>query len=49
VHNFSPDEFREALERNGLKVEKIIGKVCTLPLRFPSKSYSSSARALEIV
>jgi ubiquinone/menaquinone biosynthesis C-methylase UbiE len=47
VHTWTPDEFREMLERNGFQVEKIIGKGITMPLRiskdvFMKKRYSKS-------
>jgi len=33
IYTWTPQEFREMLERNGLRVEKIVGKVVTMPLR----------------
>jgi ubiquinone/menaquinone biosynthesis C-methylase UbiE len=33
IYTWTPQEFREMLERNGLRVEKIVGKVATMPLR----------------
>lgn len=33
IYTWTPNEFREMLERNGLNVEKIIGKGFTMPLR----------------
>ena len=33
IYTWTPQEFREILERNGLRVEKIVGKVVTMPLR----------------
>ena len=44
IYSWSPQEFREILERNGLQVEKIIGKGTTMPLRiskhvFAKKKY----------
>ncbi|NVM01588.1 MAG: methyltransferase domain-containing protein [Candidatus Helarchaeota archaeon] len=36
---FSPNEFRELLEKEGLEIKKIIGKVITLPLRFLQTTY----------
>ncbi len=33
IHTWTPDEFRSLLERNGFKVERIIGKGVTMPLR----------------
>jgi ubiquinone/menaquinone biosynthesis C-methylase UbiE len=33
IYTWTPQEFREMLERNGLRVEKMVGKVATMPLR----------------
>ncbi len=33
IYTWTPQEFREMLERNGLRVEKLVGKVVTMPLR----------------
>jgi len=33
VYTWTPDEFREMLNRNGFRVEKMIGKGMTMPLR----------------
>jgi ubiquinone/menaquinone biosynthesis C-methylase UbiE len=35
VYPLSPDEFRSLLENNGVRVDKIIGKVVTMPLILP--------------
>jgi ubiquinone/menaquinone biosynthesis C-methylase UbiE len=45
IYTWTPDEFRTMLERNGLHVEKIVGKGVTMPLRiskelFMKKKYS---------
>jgi ubiquinone/menaquinone biosynthesis C-methylase UbiE len=45
IYTWTPDEFRSMLERNGLCVEKIVGKGITMPLRiskelFMEKRYS---------
>lgn len=45
IHTWTPDELQEMLERNGFHVEKIVGKVVTMPLRiskelFMRKDYS---------
>ena len=45
IYTWTPDEFRTMLERNGLRVEKIVGKGVTMPLRiskelFMKKDYS---------
>lgn len=34
IYTWTPDEFRSLLERNGFRVEKMIGKCVTMPLRF---------------
>jgi len=39
VYSWAPDEFRAMLERNGLRVEKIVGKGITMPLRISVKHY----------
>lgn len=45
IYTWTPDEFREMLERNRFRVEKIVGKGYTMPLRiskeqFMKKEYS---------
>jgi ubiquinone/menaquinone biosynthesis C-methylase UbiE len=40
VQTLTPCEFEEVLKRNGLRVEKIIGKALTMPLRIKSEVYS---------
>lgn len=40
VHTWTPQEFRTMLERNGLRVEKMIGKALTMPLRIKQEIYS---------
>jgi len=37
VYSLSPDEFRQLLEKNGLRVEKLVGKLFTMPLAISSK------------
>jgi len=39
VYSWTPTEFRTMLERNGLCVEKIIGKGVTMPLRIRKETY----------
>jgi len=39
IHTWTPDEFRSMLERNGFKVQKIIGKGVTIPLRMTEELY----------
>ena len=43
VHHLSPNEFKELLEKEGLRIERITGKVFTLPLRFPHTVYFGGA------
>jgi ubiquinone/menaquinone biosynthesis C-methylase UbiE len=35
VYTLSPEEFRQILEKNGVKVERIVGKLFTMPLGIP--------------
>ncbi|MCL6577929.1 MAG: class I SAM-dependent methyltransferase [Candidatus Bathyarchaeota archaeon] len=39
IYTRTPDELRNMLERNGFRVEKIIGKVLTMPLRIRKEFY----------
>ncbi len=39
IHTWTPDEFRNLLEANGFKIEKIIGKGVTMPLRMTEEVY----------
>ncbi len=39
IYAWSPDEFRAMLERNGFFVEKVVGKVVTMPLRIKKEVY----------
>jgi ubiquinone/menaquinone biosynthesis C-methylase UbiE len=39
IYTWTPEEFRTILERNGFYVEKIIGKVVTMPLRIKREIY----------
>jgi ubiquinone/menaquinone biosynthesis C-methylase UbiE len=39
IYTWTPKEFRIILERNGFYVEKIIGKVVTMPLRIKREVY----------
>jgi ubiquinone/menaquinone biosynthesis C-methylase UbiE len=41
VYALSPDEFRQLLERNEIRVEKLVGKLFTMPLAISSKKMSS--------
>jgi len=40
VFTYTPDEFRSMLGRNGLEIEKIIGKGMTMPLRISNKFFT---------
>jgi ubiquinone/menaquinone biosynthesis C-methylase UbiE len=39
IHTWTPDEFRNMLERNGFKVQKMVGKGMTMPLRITQDLY----------
>lgn len=39
IYTWTPEEFRTMLECNGLHVEKIVGKVVTMPLRIKEETY----------
>ncbi len=39
IYTWTPEELRTMLERNGLHVEKIVGKVVTMPLRIKKEIY----------
>jgi hypothetical protein len=39
VYTWTPEEFHATLERNGLHVEKMIGKLATMPLRIKPDTY----------
>jgi ubiquinone/menaquinone biosynthesis C-methylase UbiE len=39
IYTWTPDEFRTMLERNGLRVEKIVGKGITMPLRISKELF----------
>jgi len=39
IYTWTPNEFREMLEKNGFLVEKIIGKVVTMPLRISKEHF----------
>jgi SAM-dependent methyltransferase len=42
VYTWSPLELREMLERNGLRVEKVVGKCVTMPLRIKGDVYTKT-------
>lgn len=39
IYTWTPEEFRTMLERNGLRVEKIVGKGVTMPLRIKQEFF----------
>jgi len=39
IYTWTPDEFRAMLERNGFHIEKIVGKVITMPLRIRKETF----------
>jgi ubiquinone/menaquinone biosynthesis C-methylase UbiE len=41
VYALSPDEFRQLLEKNEIRIEKLVGKLFTMPLAISSKKMSS--------
>jgi ubiquinone/menaquinone biosynthesis C-methylase UbiE len=41
VYALSPDEFRQLLEKNEIRVEKLVGKLFTMPLAISRKQMSS--------
>ena len=49
IYTWTPQEFREMLERNGLRVEKIVGKVVTMPLRIRQEFFMEKKHPEELV
>jgi ubiquinone/menaquinone biosynthesis C-methylase UbiE len=49
IFTWTPHEFREILERNGLRVEKIVGKVATMPLRIRQEFFLEKKPPEELV
>ncbi len=47
VYALSPEEFRLLLEANGLAIEKLVGKLFTMPLALPSKQMTSEKYSSE--
>ncbi len=45
IYAWTPDEFRKMLERNGFIVEKIVGKVTTMPLRISRELFAKKGRS----
>ena len=48
IYTWTPQEFREMLERNGLRVEKIVGKVATMPLRVRQEFFMEKRHSQEL-
>jgi ubiquinone/menaquinone biosynthesis C-methylase UbiE len=48
IYTWTPQEFRDILERNGLQVEKIIGKVVTMPLRVRQEFFMEKRHSAEL-
>ena len=48
IYTWTPQEFRDMLERNGLQVEKIIGKVVTMPLRVRQEFFMEKRHSAEL-
>ena len=49
IYTWTPQEFREMLERNGLRVEKIVGKVATMPLRVRQEFFMEKNHPKELL
>jgi ubiquinone/menaquinone biosynthesis C-methylase UbiE len=49
IYTWTPQEFREMLKRNGLRVEKIVGKVVTMPLRIRQEFFMEKKHPEELV
>lgn len=49
IYTLSPDEFRQMLDKNGIRIEKIVGKVYTMPLALSIKKWSSERYSEELV
>ena len=49
IYTWTPQEFRTMLERNGLRVEKIVGKVVTMPLRVRQEFFMEKKHSEDLV
>jgi len=49
IYTWTPQEFREMLERNGLHVEKMVGKVVTMPLRVRQEFFMEKKHPEDLV
>jgi ubiquinone/menaquinone biosynthesis C-methylase UbiE len=48
IYTWTPQEFRDMLERNGLRVEKMVGKVATMPLRVRQEFFMEKKHPKEL-
>ncbi len=48
IYTWTPQEFRDMLERNGLQVGKIIAKVVTMPLRIRQEFFMEKRHSAEL-
>jgi ubiquinone/menaquinone biosynthesis C-methylase UbiE len=49
IYTWTPQEFRVMLERNGLRVENIVGKVVTMPLRVRQEFFMEKKHSEDLV
>jgi ubiquinone/menaquinone biosynthesis C-methylase UbiE len=49
IYTWTPQEFRAMLERNGLRVEKMVGKVVTMPLRVRQEFFMEKKHSEDLV
>ncbi len=48
IYMWTPQEFKEIIERNGFRVEKMVGKVATMPLRVRQEFFMVTNHPTEI-
>lgn len=49
IYTWTPDEFRTLLQKNGFQVEKIVGKVTTMPLRISKEAFMKTDYAKDLL
>ena len=49
IYTWTPQEFQEILERNGLHVEKMVSKVVTMPLRIRQEFFMEKTHSEDLV
>lgn len=49
VYALSPNEFRQILERNGVRIEKMVGKLFTMPLGLSAKKLTTKSFTQEFL